>query len=65
MHYVRVVLNFIQGKMRMVAQKIAPQTALRKYSKEVGRKDSVHEILVQGGYMQPNTYFPRRFLLVS
>ena len=58
-------LNFIWGKMRMVAQKTAPQTALRIYSKEVGRKDSVQEILVKGGYMQPNTNFPRRFLLVS
>ena len=34
-------LSFIGGRMRTAAQEAAPQIALRKCFKEVGRKDSV------------------------
>ena len=51
-------LTFIWGKIRTGALKRATQIALRNCSEEAEEKVSIYVILV-------NTYFSRRFLLVS
>ena len=45
------------GKIRTIAWEIAPHTALRNCSKEVGVKVSIYVILVKGEYMQSSTHF--------
>ena len=58
-------LSLIWDKVRTAAWETAPQTALRNYSQEAGRKVSIYGILVTGEYMKPATYSSRRFRLVS
>ena len=58
------------GKMRTIAQAMtAFQIFLRKCSKEMGGggqgEVNIYVILVKGEFIQPSTYFCRRFLLVT
>ena len=64
MHNMRVKFYLGQNK-DTAAWKTESQIALRNCSKEAGRKVSMYVILVKGEYKQSNTYFLRRFLLVS
>ena len=50
--------------MRTIAWETASQIALRNCLKEAEGNVSIDMILVLGEYMQPSTYFSRKFLLV-
>ena len=56
--------SFIWDKTRIIAWETAFQIALKNCYKEVGRKVSIHIILVKGEYMQSSTFFCRKFLLL-
>ena len=50
--------------MRTAAWETVPQIALRSCSTEAAGEAGIYKVLVKGEYMQPSTYFSRRFLLV-
>ena len=54
-------LSFIWGKMRAITRETLFQLALRNCSKEVGGKVSIYVTLVNGEYVQSNTYFLQKF----